>query len=140
MQIHIAGGHKDVQNMVLVVHMAGAVHKVSVVVHKVTVVAVHIGHTHLEVGRHCTLDPGVWGCPIDLLVLKDFHIGHIGGKVGEHHTLKEQEGEELALVHSNPFLDCQNLLAEVDPMFVFEVVDAPVVVAQIQRCRRAEDP
>lgn len=138
MQIHIADGHKDVQNKGFAAHKAGAAHKVAVADIDRT------DHTHLGVGHHCTLDPVVWGYPIDLLVLKDFQIGRIGDKVGEHHTLEEQEGEVLALDHSNQDLGCQNLLVEVDPMFVFEVavvvVGAPAVLARIQRCKKAVDP
>ena len=83
MQIHKAAvGHKDVQNKDLAAHTAAAVHRV-MVVHKE--MAGHTDHSHLEVDHHCTLDLVVWGCPIDLLVLKDFHIGHIGG-TEELHT------------------------------------------------------
>lgn len=146
MQIHKAAvGHKDVQNKDLAVHMAAAVHRV-MVVHKE--MADHTDHSPLEVDHHCTLDLAVWGCPIDLLVLKDFHIGHIGG-TEEHHTLKEQEGEVLAFDRSSPFQDSQNLLVEVGPRFFFEVVGpvgasvgAPVAVvaALLQQCRKAGDP
>lgn len=141
MQIHKAAvGHKDVQNKDLAVHRAAAVHTV-MVVHKE--MAGHTDHSPLEVDHHCTMDLVVWGCPIDLLVLKDFHIGHIGGTV-EHHTFEEQEGEVLAFDRSSPFQDGQNLLVEVGPRFFFEVVGpvgAPVAVAaRLQPCRRAEDP
>lgn len=141
MQIHKAAvGHKDVQNKVLAVHMAAAVHRV-IVVHKE--MAGHTDHSPLEVDHHCTLDLAVWGCPIDLLVLKDFHIGHIVG-TEEHRTLEEQEGEVLAFDRSSPFQDGQNLLVEVGPRFFFEVVGpvgAPAAVAaRLQPCRKAGDP
>ena len=80
-----------------------------------------------------------WGCPIDLLVSKDFHIGHIVGIV-ERRTLEEQEGEVPAFDRSNPSRDFQNLLAEVDPRSFFEAVDAPVAVVPLQLYRKAEDP
>merc|ERR1719483_1779561 len=138
MQIHKAVGHKDVRSKDLAVRTAGAVHKELVG---------HIGHILLGADHHYTSDLGVWGCPIDLLVSKDFHIGHIGGTV-EHRTLEGEvlasDQEALAFDHSSPSRDYRNLLAEVGPRFFFEVVvvvaDAPAVVALPQLCRKAVDP
>merc|ERR1719376_666947 len=99
----------------------------------------HTGHNPLGVDHLDTWGLVGWGCPIDLLVSKDFHIGHIVGIV-ERRTLEEQEGEVLASDRSNPSRDSQNLLAEVGPRFFFEVADAPVGVALPQQCRRVGDP
>ena len=106
MQSHkvVVADRKDAQSKDLAVRKVVAARKVMA---GHMGMADHTGHNPLGADHLDTWDLVGWGCPIDLLVSKDFHIGHIVGIV-ERHTLEEQGGEVLASDRSNPSRDFQN--------------------------------